>query len=128
MNENEEIKESNEEIKDKENLDSDNEIVVSEMVEGELKENPFKSKDFYIAFLLSLGIPILMTVFATLVINEYSFIFYLFAIIPYAIIGVFLWLGLRKTNRPRALGLMFGCSTPFIGIFILSGGCGLLHI
>jgi len=44
---------------------------------------------------------------------------------PYVALGFFTWLFVRQSNRPVALGILLGCATPFLIVFIVTGGCGL---
>ncbi len=47
--------------------------------------------------------------------------------IPMAFIGVIIWSFLRRKNRPVALGILFAGFTPFVIIFLFTGGCGLFY-
>jgi len=50
----------------------------------------------------------------------------LFLCIPYAVIGFIIWAFVKGNRRPAALGILLGGLTPFIFIFIVTAGCGLL--
>ncbi|MCL2815333.1 MAG: DUF4407 domain-containing protein [Oscillospiraceae bacterium] len=92
------------------------------------KENPFKNKKFYIAYFAAV-----LFLFAVSWIfggfYGWMFVAMIFGI-PYAILGTIVWAVMWATaphrSRALALGIFLGCITPFIVIFIVTGGCGLL--
>ena len=91
------------------------------------KENPLKKGSFYGAYLIS----IVSLAVASLLVSGGRFSLYdwqlgmLLLCIPYAVLGLIIWSVVRKSNRPVALGVLFGCATPLLVVFIVTGGCGL---
>ena len=97
----------------------------NEAGEQPVNENPFKNRKFYIAFFVTL---IILCAFPFLVsggIHDWT-IGVLLLCIPYAIAGLIIWIIMRKRNRAVALGVLLGGVTPFVAVFIVTGGCGLL--
>jgi len=89
------------------------------------KENPFKNWRFYAAYFIT--IVILATVSWILTGGDnYWILGVLLLSIPYIIVGLIVWVIVRRKNRPISLGILFGSMTPFIVMFIVTGGCGLL--
>ncbi len=96
----------------------------------ERKENPFKSKAFYITYIL---FGILPTVICGFIyewdINySYGIMLGLYSI-PSAMVGMGVYYPLlAKEKRSHALGMLLGGYTPLMTIFIFTGGCGLVVI
>jgi len=86
------------------------------------KENPFKNQRFYMSYFITIGILCVISFLLTSG-NLLGGVF-IFCI-PYAIIGLIVWATVRMNNKPAALGILLGSVTPFIAIFIATGGCGL---
>ena len=91
------------------------------------KENPFKNWRLYAAYLLTIAILAAISWLLTFGDSSESnwTISVLLLCIPYIIAGVIVWAIVRNKNRPIALGILFGSITPFIAVFIVTGGCGL---
>jgi len=89
------------------------------------KANPFNSISLYVSYLVTggflCGIPLLLARGSS---SDWTFSM-LIICIPCVVIGIIAWLNVRKTKRAAALGILFGCLTPFVIVFILTGGCGL---
>ena len=93
------------------------------------KKNPFKCWDFYSAYFATI---ILLAVVSWLLMggesnNGYWMLGLMLLCIPYIIIGIIAWIIVRIKSRPIALGILFGSITPFIAIFIGTGGCGMVR-
>ena len=90
------------------------------------KENIFKSPRFYAAYLAAI---LVLCVASWIIPGDGGTNNWLFGVlllcIPYIIIGLIAWAVLRKKNRAIALGILLGSITPFIAVFIGTGGCGL---
>ncbi|MCL1793866.1 MAG: hypothetical protein FWG34_08350 [Oscillospiraceae bacterium] len=91
----------------------------------EKKENPLKNWRFYAAYFITAALLAVFPLFFASGKNsgEWVFIVLLFCI-PYCIMGLIAWAIIRIINRPVALGILFGSMTPFIAVFIGTGGCG----
>ena len=97
---------------------------MNEMDQQPTVENPFKNRKFYVAYFITLLIFCLVS--GVLTRNDSNWMLgVLFLCIPYLIIGLFAWVIVRNNHRVVALGVLFGSITPFIGVFIGTGGCGL---
>ncbi len=91
------------------------------------KTNPFKNRAFYIAYFLTIGISCAIA-WILMGSDSYWFIGVMLLCIPYAIVGVIAWAIIKKRNRAVALGILLASLTPFIFVFLGTGGCGLSTI
>ena len=100
--------------------------IVSSNCELAINTNPFKSKWFYLAYMVTLIalyalLRLLMGRFAS---DDLPLII-LVLCIAYVIIGLIVWAIIKTRNVAVALGVLFGSQTPFVAVCILTGGLGL---
>ncbi|MGL5439489.1 MAG: hypothetical protein ACRDA4_03775 [Filifactoraceae bacterium] len=86
------------------------------------KKNPFKEMKFYIAYVITVLTPVAIAITTNM--NVWLMMIFIICI-PYILVGLVIWAILRKKNRSIALGILFGSITPFIVVFLFTGGCGL---
>ncbi len=99
----------------------------NENEELESRSNPFLNVELYGAYLLTIGILFVITFIFT-DFNSYWILGVLLLSIPYAFIGFCIWSFIKTKNRPIALGVLLGSLTPFIIIFVITGGCGFISL
>ena len=104
----------------------ENNINLNEENEQPEKNNPFKSRAFYVSYFITIviitGISLLFTGGA----YDYWALGVLLLCIPCAFAGLISWAIVRRKNKSIALGILLGGLTPFIAVFVMSGGCGLV--
>ena len=93
---------------------------------GNFPKNPFKDIVFYFSYAAAMAVlnalPFPLMTF--IVDRDWSYFIYVLCI-PYAVAGLILWAFTRKKNGAVALGMLFGCQTPFYVVCLLTGGCGM---
>ena len=91
------------------------------------KTNPFKDWRFYATYFITIAI--LFIISFLLVRGETYLLISLFILsIPYALIGLVVSAIVRmNNNKSVASGILLGSITPFIVVFISTGGCGLIY-
>jgi len=89
-------------------------------------KNPFKSGSFFRAYFITI---VVLAALPLLNGSGFSYsdwmLFTMIFSLPLIAVGLIIWSLSRHRNKPVALGVLFGCMTPFIVIFIVTGGCGL---
>lgn len=80
--------------------------------------NPFKSLGFYVAYVITTGLGLLL-----FCIND-IFMVFIFNII-YVVVGFCVWVFIGNFTKSIALGILLGSITSFVVVFISTGGCGI---
>jgi hypothetical protein len=82
------------------------------------RDSPFNANSFWISFIVCFVVHV-YDFFARYADSGYL----IYNAAGYVALSILIWLMLRKTNRPIALGILFGFLSPLIILGILLGGC-----
>ena len=91
-----------------------------------MKKNIFTDADFYVPYIITTGILALFTWGAADGFTHLWELGVIFLGAFSAIVGLIAWGSIKNRNRAIALGILLGSITPFIFLFIVTGGCGLV--
>ncbi|MDR0476745.1 MAG: hypothetical protein LBH14_02230 [Desulfobulbaceae bacterium] len=92
------------------------------------KGNPFKNWLFYVSYLITLVVLTAITLLFTAGTDLSYWVIPAFMVsIPSIIVGIVIGFVMWNKNRSVALGILLGSITPFIIIFVGTGGCGLFN-
>ena len=90
------------------------------------RKNLFKNWTFYTTYFVVIGIFFLITwLFTGGFTGDYWIINAMLLCIPYALVGLVGWAIAQIKSKAMALGILLAGITPFVVIFVMTGGCGL---